>query len=116
MKDCIFCKIVKGEISVEKIYENDNFFSTLDTNPKVKGHTLIISKKHFENILELPNALASELLDCIKETAIMLMKKYNAEGFNVMNNNFESAGQVVSHFHFHILPRRKDDEKIKFVV
>ncbi len=116
MEDCIFCKIANKEIFVERIYENDNFFSILDANPKIEGHTLIISKKHFENILELPSILASELLDCIKETAMILMKKYNAEGFNVMNNNFDAAGQVVKHVHFHILPRKKGDGEIKFVV
>ena len=115
MEDCIFCKIIKGEIPAERIYENDNFFSILDSNPKTEGHTLIISKKHFENILELPNILASELLSCIKETSIILMKKYNAEGFNVINNNFETAGQIVKHVHFHILPRKKGDGEIKFV-
>ena len=115
MEDCIFCKIRNGEIVAERIYENDNFFSILDANPKIDGHTLIVSKKHFENILELPNILAPELLNCIKETSIILMKKYNAEGFNIINNNFEAAGQVVKHVHFHILPRKKGDGQIKFV-
>lgn len=115
MKDCVFCKIAEGEIASEKIYENNNFFSTLDASPKVEGHTLVISKKHFENILDLPKMLGPELLDCIKETAIILMKKYDAEGFNVINNNFEVAGQVVKHVHFHILPRKKGDGRIKFV-
>ena len=77
---------------------------------------MIISKKHFENILELPILLGSELLDCVKETAVRLMKKYDAEGFNVMNNNFEAAQQIVKHIHFHILPRKKGDGEIKFVV
>ena len=116
MNDCVFCKIVNNEIPTERIYENDNFFSMPDANPQVEGHTLVISKKHFENILELPTMLASELLDCIKETAVLLMKKYHAEGFNVMNNNFEVAQQVVPHLHFHILPRKKGDGEIKFVV
>lgn len=115
MEDCIFCKIASGEIPVEKIYENDNFFSVLDANPQVEGHSLVISKKHFDNILELPILLGSELLACIKETALILMKKYDAEGFNVINNNFEAAQQIVKHVHFHILPRKKDDGEIKFV-
>ena len=106
---------MNGEIPAERIYENDNFFSILDANPKVEGHTLVISKKHFENILELPSMMASELLDCIKETAIILMKKCHAEGLNVISNNFEAGGQVVNHVHFHILPRKKGDGEIKFV-
>jgi len=109
MNDCIFCKIARGEISTEKIYENNNFFSIPDANPFAEGHSLVISKKHFETALDLSNDLGSELLDCIKETTIRLMKKYDAEGFNVMNNNFEVAGQIVKHVHFHILPRRKGD-------
>ena len=115
MENCIFCKIAKGEISAEKICESENFFSILDRNPKVEGHALVISKKHFDNILELPNILASELLNCIKETAMVLMKKYKAEGFNIINNNFESAGQIIKHVHFHILPRKKNDGALKSV-
>ncbi len=98
-----------GEIPAEKIDENRNFFSILDTNQRIKGHSLVISKKHFENILDMPTSLGGELLDCIKNTSLKLIKKYNANGFNIINNNFESAGQIVKHLHFHILPRREED-------
>lgn len=101
--------MVLGEIPAEKIYENENFFSVLDINQTIKGHALVISKKHFENILDTPSILGSQLLDCIKNTSLKLIKKYHAEGFNVINNNFESAGQIVKHFHIHILPRTKED-------
>jgi histidine triad (HIT) family protein len=107
---CIFCKISKGEIPVEKIYENDNFFSILDANPIVEGHSLIISKKHFETTLDMPTTLGTELLDCIKKTALKLLEKHKSEGFNIVNNNFETAGQVVKHVHYHILPRKKGDK------
>jgi histidine triad (HIT) family protein len=107
--ECIFCKMVFGEIPVTKIYENENFFSILDINQDIKGHALIISKKHFTTILELPNSTGNEFLDCVKSTSLNLMKKHNASGFNVVDNNFESAGQIVEHFHVHILPRTKDD-------
>jgi histidine triad (HIT) family protein len=107
--ECVFCKIASGEIPVEKIYENKNFFSFPDANPQTKGHSLIISKKHFNNVLDLPEILGKDLIDCIKNTSITLMKKYNATGFNIINNNFESAGQLVKHFHIHIIPRKKDD-------
>lgn len=109
MKECIFCKIARGEIKNEFIYENDNFFSIKDIEPQVPGHSLVISKKHFETILDLPESLAPELFDAIKKTAIKLLQEENAEGFNIANNNFESAGQVVNHVHFHILPRKKKD-------
>jgi histidine triad (HIT) family protein len=98
-----------GEIPVKIIYENENFFSILDINQDIKGHALIISKKHFSTLLELPNSLGSEFLDCVKSTSLRLMKEYSADGFNVINNNFESAGQIVKHFHVHILPRTKGD-------
>ncbi len=108
--DCIFCKIANGEIPSKKIYENDNFFSILDINQKVEGHSLIISKKHFEILLDIPENLSSELLDCIKKTAMKIIKEKNADGFNIINNNFESAGQLVMHFHVHIFPRKKNDK------
>ncbi|PIO08594.1 HIT family protein [Candidatus Pacearchaeota archaeon CG10_big_fil_rev_8_21_14_0_10_34_12] len=111
MKECIFCKISNGEIQGEKIYENDNFFSIPDANPIAEGHSLIISKRHFATTLELPNTIGAELLDCIKSTSLILMKKYGSNGFNITNNNFKSAGQVVSHVHFHILPRKEGDNK-----
>ena len=115
MGECIFCKIVKGEIPCDIIYENDNFFSISDVNPIVEGHSLIISKKHFETTLDLPDSLGAELLDCIKKTSLILVKKYNAEGFNVLNNSFEVAGQIVKHVHFHIFPRKKNDGEFKFI-
>ncbi len=106
-EDCIFCKIASGEIPVEKIYENDNFFSMPDKNQQVGGHSLVISKKHYETTLDLPVGLGTELLDCIKNTALKVMDKEKASGFNLVNNNFDSAGQFVKHVHFHILPRKK---------
>lgn len=111
MEDCIFCKIALGEIPAEKIYENNSFFSIPDANPVEKGHSLVISKKHFETTLDIPLDLGPNLLDCIKETARILMKKYNSDGFNLTNNNFKSAGQIVPHVHFHILPRKEGDSK-----
>ena len=108
-KDCIFCKIANKEISSKRIHENDNFFSIFDLNPKVEGHFLVISKKHFENIFEMPSSLGSEFLDCVKKTAMKIMKEQKSEGMNVVVNTMESAGQVVKHFHAHILPRKKGD-------
>lgn len=106
---CIFCKISRGEIKTKKIYENDSFFAIPDVNPIVPGHTLIISKNHFENSLDLPVSAGNELLDAIKKISEKLIKEYHCEGFNIINNNFEAAGQIVEHVHFHIIPRKKDD-------
>ncbi|MDO8528842.1 MAG: HIT domain-containing protein [Nanoarchaeota archaeon] len=107
--ECIFCKIVNGEIHSNKIYENDNFFSILDINQKVDGHSLVISKQHFVTLLDIPEDLSSELIDCIKKTAEIIIRGKNAEGFNIVNNNSESAGQLVNHFHVHLFPRKKND-------
>lgn len=110
MKDnCVFCKISRNEIPRETIYENDNFFSMPDANPLVEGHSLVISKKHFKTILDMPSTIGRELLDCIKNTVLRIMKEKNVDGFNIINNNFESAGQAVNHIHFHIIPRKKGD-------
>ena len=107
--DCIFCKISKGEIPSERIYENDNFFSVFDLHPKTKGHCLIISKSHYENVLDMPQTLGVELMDAIKKTAEIVLKENKAEGFNVVGNNFPVSGQIIMHFHIHILPRKKND-------
>jgi len=115
MVDCVFCKIATGKIKVEKIYENENFFSIPDANPVADGHSLVISKKHFENLLGFPCSLGGELLDCIKKTSEKLLKEKNCEGFNIVNNNFEAAGQIVKHIHFHIIPRKEGDN-LKFIV
>ncbi len=109
MGDCVFCKIAKGEIPAKKIYENDNFFSISDAKPITKGHSLVISKKHYETILDMPSTLGQELLDCIKKTALKIADETKAEGVNVIGNNFEAAGQVVKHVHLHIIPRKKND-------
>jgi histidine triad (HIT) family protein len=98
-----------GEIEIEKIYENDNFFSIKDIHPKTEGHCLIISKNHYDNSLDMPSSLGGELMDCIKNTYLKLNKDLKSEGFNIVNNNFSVAGQEIKHVHFHILPRKKDD-------
>lgn len=110
MEECIFCKIAKKEIKSKVIYENNNFFSIPDANQVIDGHSLVISKKHFETTLDLPNSIATELLDCVKKTALKVMEQTKSEGFNIINNNFKVAGQFVNHVHYHILPRKKGDK------
>ena len=109
MSKCIFCKLVKDEINFEKIYENENFFSIYDHFPHTEGHALVISKKHFNTVLDMPNSLGSELMNAIKSTALKLTEKYKSDGFNFVINNFKAAGQEVNHFHVHILPRKQGD-------
>ena len=113
MEKCIFCRIVVREIPVHKIYENKNWFSIPDKNPRTKGHSLAISKRHFETVLDLNSTLGSELIDCIKGTVMKLMKAEKFDGFTIINNNFKAAGQIIKHIHFHIIPRRKNDSMDK---
>tara|TARA_Y100000310_G_scaffold338341_1_gene427705 strand:+ start:221 stop:577 length:357 start_codon:yes stop_codon:yes gene_type:complete len=108
-KDCIFCKIIKGEIPSEKILDEDNFFAIKDINPKTEGHSLVISKKHYKTLLDLPNTLLGEFLETAKKLALKLMDEQKASGFNLVMNNYEIAGQIVPHVHMHILPRTKGD-------
>lgn len=113
--DCIFCKIAKGEIPAEKVKESQNFFAIRDKFPHAKGHTLVIPKKHFVTALDIPNTLGSELLKIIKDVASDLMDEKLGDGFNIIQNNLEVAGQVVMHAHFHIIPRKEGDG-IKYLV
>jgi histidine triad (HIT) family protein len=109
MKDCIFCDILGGRIPSEKVFENEYFLAFFDANPQVKGHTLIIPKKHFDNILDFDSLLGEDLISFIKDVFQILKEKFGAEGFNLVQNNFKVAGQVVNHLHFHLLPRKEGD-------
>ncbi len=106
--DCIFCRIVNKEISADIIEENDNFIAIPDKNPIIDGHSLIISKKHFENIMHMPSSLSDEMISLAKKVAEKKLKK-DAEGFNLIINNGKSAGQIINHIHLHIVPRKKGD-------
>lgn len=114
--DCIFCKIARNEIDSEKIYENESFFSIYDINPSFEGHALVISKGHFKTILDMPGTAGSEMLDAVKKTSMKVTERFGAEGFNVIANVNEVAGQLVSHFHLHIIPRKQEDNaKLDYV-
>lgn len=109
MKDCVFCKIVRGEIKNEFIYDSDNFIVVNDIAPATPGHCLIIPKKHYETILDMPSSLGVEIMDIAKKQGLRLIKEGKAEGFNLFQNNFKSAGQVVPHYHLHVIPRKLGD-------
>ena len=108
-KNCIFCKIAKGEIKNNRIAESNNFFSVFDIKPKVNGHALIIPKKHFVTLLDIPNNLGNEMLEFTKKVADKLMDEGYGDGFNLVMNNLAVAGQIVMHAHLHILPRKEGD-------
>src|SRR6185503_7985866 len=105
IEDCIFCKIVSGEIPKEKSYQDDKVIAFLDLKPKTKGHTLVIHKAHTPDFIGTSDEILAELMPRIKTIAEKILKEYNATGFNLTVNNGASAGQVISHLHFHIIPR-----------
>ena len=105
----IFEKIVEGEIHSHKIYEDDTFFAFLDITPKKKGHTLIIPKKPFKNLLEISGDVSEKYLQVVQKVANAVVLGTKAAGFNLIMNNGEAAGQEVFHLHFHIIPRYEND-------
>jgi histidine triad (HIT) family protein len=108
-KDCIFCKIISGELPADKVYEDDDFIAFQSLYQSSKGHTLIVPKEHSKDILEMNSELGSKLLKLTQEIGTAIMKGLNADGFNVGVNTKEAAGQEIFHTHIHIIPRYKDD-------
>ena len=108
-KECVFCKIIKGELPCKKIYEDKEFLAFLDIMPISPGHTLIIPKKHYKNLLSFPKQEDTALLELIKKISLAITKAVSADGFNLGMNNGEAAGQSVMHAHMHIIPRFKND-------
>jgi histidine triad (HIT) family protein len=113
-EDCVFCKIATGTIGATKHYEDDNFVVFDDASPFTEGHCLVVPKNHYPTILDLPSTLGTELLSVIKKQAVRLINDKKVSGFNIIQNNFASAGQVVHHFHVHVIPRKEKDG-IKFL-
>lgn len=109
MTDCIFCKIAKGEIPTNKVYEDNNVIAFLDIVPMNRGHTLIIPKKHYADLTDMPDAEIKNLFVAAKKISLAVIKGVNAEGFNIGMNNKKAAGQLVMHAHLHIMPRFEND-------
>ncbi|NQJ72419.1 HIT family protein [Streptococcus suis] len=118
MTDCIFCKIVAGEIPASKVYEDDHVLAFLDITQVTKGHTLVIPKKHFRNVLDMDAEAAGQVFAAVPSIARQLKEKLGASGLNIVNNNEEAAGQTVFHTHIHLLPRfdQNDGLDIQFKV
>ena len=108
MEDCIFCKILKGEIPSRKIYEDETIEIIMNINPNTNGHLLVIPKEHMENLFDTQNEVITHCLDVVRENIYpMLKEKLNCEGLTLAQNN--GLGQEIKHYHIHLIPRYKDD-------
>lgn len=108
-RDCIFCQIVAGRAPAEKVLETESVLAFLDLAPVHYGHTLVIPKKHYETLLDLPDELWLALGQVSRQVAQVLRQVLFATGFNIGMNNFAAAGQVVPHVHLHVIPRYHGD-------
>ena len=111
MKDCncIFCKIANGEIPSTTLYEDEDFRVILDLGPATRGHALLLPKNHFANLFELDDETAQKAILVAKKMAGKMKSALGADGFNLVQNNGEAAGQTVFHFHMHLIPRYEND-------
>ena len=107
--NCIFCKIAAGDIPSATIYEDNDFRVILDIEPASKGHALILPKEHYANLYELSDDLVAKALIVAKKVITKMTGILGCDGYNVVQNNGEAAGQTVFHFHIHLIPRYKDD-------
>lgn len=106
--DCVFCKIVSGEIPSRKIYEDEDVIVIMDLSPTSKGHSLIIPKEHCTNIYDIEEETAAKVMKVAKKLALKMTTALGCDGFNLLQNNGETAGQTMFHFHMHLIPRYKD--------
>ncbi|MCR4610425.1 MAG: HIT family protein [Lachnospiraceae bacterium] len=110
--DCIFCKLANGDIPSNTIYEDNDFRIILDAAPATKGHALIIPKEHYKDLYEIDEEVAGKAFRLAKKMIGPMTEKLGCDGFNVLQNNKEVAGQTVFHFHMHLIPRYKDGKSI----
>ena len=112
MKDdnCIFCKLANGQIPTNSIYEDDDFNVILDASPATKGHALILPKEHYANIIEIDEEILGKAAKLAKKIMIKEKDNLKCDGYNLLQNNGEVAGQTVFHFHMHLIPRYESDE------
>ena len=107
--ECIFCKIVKGDIPCAKIFEDDKVLSFLDIAPANKGHALIITKGHYETLLDIPDDVLDDVMINARKIVRAMSSALGNEGFNILMNNEKVAGQLVPHAHVHVIPRFAGD-------
>lgn len=109
MSNCIFCKIVRGEIPCAKLYEDDQVLSFLDINPVNHGHALVMPKKHYETLFDIPEDDLAACMKVVKRVAGAVLRGMGADGLNLLQNNHSAAGQLIHHIHFHLIPRTEGD-------
>ncbi|HAG68808.1 MAG TPA: HIT family protein [Lachnospiraceae bacterium] len=107
--DCIFCKLANGVIPTKTVYEDAEFSVIMDAAPATRGHCLILPKEHFANIYEIDEETVGKAFTLSKKMAERLTERLGCDGFNIVQNNGEAAGQTVFHFHIHLIPRYKTD-------
>jgi histidine triad (HIT) family protein len=111
--NCIFCKIIKREIPSKIVFENDLNLAFLDISPISKGHTIIVPKNHYSTLEDIPDQELAEIFKVVKKMSMKIHQKLQINGYNILQNNFAAAGQVINHFHVHIIPRSFDDDKFR---
>ena len=107
--DCVFCKVVKGELPAYKVYEDEKTLAFLDIYPVYKGHTLVVPKVHTENISDISESDLAAVAATSKKVAKLLKEKLNCDGVNLVQSNGKAASQVIMHFHMHVVPRFVND-------
>lgn len=117
MDNCVFCKIISGEIPCHKVYEDNQILAFLDISQTTRGHTLVVTKEHFQNFLYVPKDLLSRAISVAQQIAQAEVASLGAKGVNILINTNEVAGQTVMHFHIHVIPRydSNDNLKIEFI-
>ncbi len=108
--NCIFCKLANGDIPTNSIYEDEDFNVILDAGPAMKGHALILPKQHYANLYEIDEDVLAKAAKLAKRVVTKETEVLGADGYNLVQNNGEVAGQTVFHFHLHLIPRYKDAE------
>ena len=109
MTNCVFCKIIEGELPSAQVYEDDDVLVFLDIAPVNKGHCLVVPKEHYIDALDTPPDVMAKVIQVAQKVGDALIKGVGAEGFNIVVNSGKSAGQVVPHLHFHLVPRKSND-------
>lgn len=113
---CVFCKIINNEFSSYKVYEDEEVLAILDLSQTTYGHTLVMPKKHYDNMLAFPQNEWEHLMEVVKTLSQKIMTKLNAKGFNILINTNEAAGQTVNHLHVHIIPRYDEKDTIEIIM